>query len=148
MRKEENGRAGKAPWSPVGLATGTMVSLGACILFLTLASFGIWAGWIDEALIGQLTVTSCVLGAFIGGVISARYSPGKTVLTGIAVGATMALLLYLIGNVVYGAVEIDENAAILILGCLCGGILAGTICGRHPMRKRREGERSRKRRRR
>lgn len=146
MHKEENSRVRKMEWSPLSLAIGTAVSFGVCILFLMLASLGIWAGWIEEELMGQLTVASCVLGSFIGGIASVKHGPGNTILTGLAVGVIMFLLLYLIGSAIYGVTEIDKDGAILILGCLCGGALAGALCRRRPTKSSRAGERSRKRR--
>lgn len=116
-------RYGKA----VLLGGGAAFLVGLGILFL--ASLGVSHGLLDGALRYQLTVVSCVLGSFAGGIFAVRSSPARGLFVGMAVGGVLFLLQLSLGLVLYGGLSMESGGFGLLFGDLCGGAAAGILTG-------------------
>ena len=130
-------RYGKA----VLLGGGVAFLAGVGILFLV--SFGVSRGLLDPGLRYQLTVVSCVLGSFAGGIFAVRSSPARSLLGGVAAGGVLFLLQLSLGLVLYGGLSLESGGFGFLFGDLCGGAAAGILAGGG---KRRAGHRGKKRR--
>lgn len=136
MRKEED--QGMRVLHAMGhILMGALIALAACVVFLLFASLGVSGGWLKEGLMGQLTVASCVVGALIGGLTAVGRHRSRGLVVGIAVGVCLFLMLLTVGYLWYGSVGLEQGGAAILIGCLCGGALAGLLGGsRSPKGKR------------
>lgn len=123
-------RCGKA----VLLGGGGAFLVGVGILFL--ASLGVSRGLLDGSLRYQLTVVSCVLGSFVGGILAVRNSQRRGLLVGLAVGAVLFLLQLSLGLILYGGLSLESGGFGLLFGDLCGGAAAGILAGGGKGRRR------------
>ena len=78
----------------------------------------------------------CVLGALVGGTYAVRRVGGRSLLTGLGVGAVLFLLLMTAGLIAYVGASIAIGGAGILCACLCGGAIPGLLA-RKPKKKRR-----------
>ncbi|WP_297208965.1 TIGR04086 family membrane protein [uncultured Flavonifractor sp.] len=128
MRKREEEQSARLIRCGVGILLGGVMALAICCLFLLGASVAISSGVVGEGLIYQLTIVGCVLGGFGGGMFAARQCSGA-LLTGLAVGGVLFLLLLTIGTLFFQTIELEAGGIGLLCGGLCGGALAGLLNG-------------------
>lgn len=115
-------------------------AVGLAVLFL--AAFGVSRGILDSGLRYQLTVVSCVLGSFVGGIFAVRNSPARGLFVGLAVGGVLFLLQLSLGLLLFEGFTLESGGVGLLFGDLCGGTAAGILSGGG---KRRKNVRSKKR---
>lgn len=115
-------------------------AVGVAVLFL--AAFGVSRGMLDSGLRYQLTVVSCVLGSFAGGVFAVRNSPARGLFVGLAVGGVLFLLQLSLGLLLFEGFTLESGGVGLLFGDLCGGTAAGILSGGG---KKRKNVRSKKR---
>ena len=77
----------------------------------------------------QLTIVGCVLGGFGGGLFAAQAVRRRALLTGLAVGTVLFLLLLTIGALFFETMELEAGGIGLLCGGLCGGAAAGLLNG-------------------
>lgn len=137
MQKTEEDQGAKLVRYVLDVLLGGGVALIACFLFLLAASFATSRGWVGEGLMYQMTVVGCVLGGFIGGMVSVGRCRSRTLIVGVLVGVVLFLLLLTAGLLFYRAIAPEEGGLGLLCGALCGGAAAGILGGK-PKKKRRK----------
>lgn len=137
MRKNEEDQGAKLVRYVLDVLLGGAVALLVCFLFLLLASWGISHGWLGEELMYQVTIVSCVVGAFLGGIIAVSRCRSRTLIVGLLVGGVLFLLMLTVGLLFYKSVAPEEGGLGLLCGALCGGAAAGILGGK-PKKKRRK----------
>lgn len=137
MRKREEDQSARLIRCGLGILLGGFMALIICCLFLLGASVAISSGLGGEELMYQLTIVGCVLGGFGGGLFAAKRC-GGVLLTGLAVGIVLFLLLLTIGALFFETMELEAGGIGLLCGGLCGGAAAGLLNGRRetPSRKK------------
>jgi putative membrane protein (TIGR04086 family) len=143
MRKAEEDQGtmllqyGKASLLGGGLA------FAVSLLLLFLFAVGVSRGLLEEGLRYQLTVVSCVLGSFAGGIFAVRQSPARGLFVGLAVGGILFLLQLTISFLFFEGLSMEGGGIGLLFGGLCGGAAAGILSGggkkRGGKRKKRRG---------
>lgn len=128
MRKKEEDQSARLIRCGLGILLGGVMALAICCLFLLGASVAISSGLAGEGLIYQLTIVGCVLGGFGGGLFAVKRC-GGALLTGLAVGAVLFLLLLTIGALFFETMELEAGGIGLLCGGLCGGAAAGLLNG-------------------
>lgn len=129
MRKTEEDqgtmllRYGKA----ILLGGGIAFAVSLALLFLFAA--GVSRGILEENLRYQLTVVSCVLGSFIGGIFAVRKCPARGLFVGLAVGAVLFLIQLTLGLLFFERIALESGGVGLLFGALCGGAAAGILSG-------------------
>lgn len=108
-------------------------AVGLAVLFL--AAFGVSRGILDSGLRYQLTVVSCVLGSFAGGIFAVRSSPARGLFVGLAVGGVLFLLQLSLGLLLFEGFTLESGGVGLLFGDLCGGTAAGILSGGGKKRK-------------
>lgn len=144
MRKEEE-QGTRALRAMGHVLLGGAIALVACVVFLIFASIGVSGGWLKEGLMGQITVASCVVGALIGGLTAVGRHRAKGLMVGVAVGACLFLLLLTVGYLCYESVGIENGGVAILVGCLCGGALAGLLGGSRSPKGKKSPKRKRSR---
>lgn len=109
--------------------TGGVMAFFVGLALLLLAAFGVSKGLLEVSLRYQLTVVSCVLGSFVGGVIAVRSSPARGLFVGLAVGAVLFLLQLSLGLLLFEGFTLESGGIGLLFGDLCGGAAAGILSG-------------------
>lgn len=142
-------RKGEEDQGTILLRYGKAILLGGgtafltCVLFLLLAAFGVSRGLISAELRYQLTVVSCVLGGFIGGIFAVQRCHSRGVFIGMAVGGVLFLLQLTLGLLLYKDVSLESGGIGLLCGGICGGAAAGILSGggqrNRKTKKRRRG---------
>jgi len=122
-------RYGKA----ILLGGAAAFAVGVVLLFL--AALGVSRGLLDGGLRYQLTVVSCVLGSFIGGIFAVRNSPARGLLVGLAVGGVLFLVQLSLGLLLFESFSLESGGIGLLFGDLCGGAAAGILSGGGKRRK-------------
>ena len=131
------------------LCYGKAVLLGGITAFaigmamLLFAALGVSKGLLDADLRYQLTVVSCVLGSFAGGIFAVWKSPARGVFVGLAVGTVLFLLQLSLGLLLFVDVSLESGGIGLLFGDLCGGTAAGILSG-GKKRKMRGGRKKRR----
>ena len=62
MRKTEEDQGTRLVRAMTNILLGGVVALAVCLMFLFLCSIGISGGWLQEGLMYQMAVVSCVIG--------------------------------------------------------------------------------------
>jgi putative membrane protein (TIGR04086 family) len=123
------------------LCYGKVILIGGAIAFavglalLFLAAAGVSRGLLDPGLRYQLTVVSCVLGSFTGGVVAVRNSPARGLIVGLAAGAVLFLFQLSLGLILFEGFSLESGGVGLLFGDLCGGAAAGILSGGGKKRK-------------
>lgn len=102
-------------------------AVGLALLFM--AALGVSKGLLEESLRYQLTVASCVLGSFAGGIIAVRSSPARGLFIGLAVGIVLFLVQLSLGLLLFEGFTLESGGVGLLFGDLCGGAAAGILSG-------------------
>lgn len=116
---------------------GAAVAGAVSLLFLFVCALLISGGHLSQDHTGALSVSACVLGSLVGGVVAVSRCGGKSLIVGLLTGATLFIILLTVGLLLYKTVAIEEGGLPLGFGCLCGGALAG-LFGARPKKKRRK----------
>ena len=72
MRKTEEDQGTRLVRAMTNILLGGVVALAVCLMFLFLCSIGISGGWLQEGLMYQMAVVSCVIGGFAGAMTAVR----------------------------------------------------------------------------
>ena len=137
MRKTEEDQGTRLVRAMPNILLGGVVALAVCLMFLFLCSIGISGGWLQEGLMYQMAVVSCVIGGFAGAMTAVRRCGSRALIVGLAVGAVFFLLLLTVGVLLFESMSLEAGGLGLLCGGLCGGAAAG-LMGSKPKKKRRK----------
>ncbi|WP_418779507.1 TIGR04086 family membrane protein [Intestinimonas sp.] len=137
MRKTEEDQGTRLARAMTNILLGGVVALAVCLMFLFLCSIGISGGWLQEGLMYQMAVVSCVIGGFAGAMTAVRRCGSRALIVGLAVGAVFFLLLLTVGVLLFESMSLEAGGLGLLCGGLCGGAAAG-LMGSKPKKKRRK----------
>ena len=137
MRKTEEDQGTRLVRAMTNILLGGVVALAVCLMFLFLCSIGISGGWLQEGLMYQMAVVSCVIGGFAGAMTAVRRCGSRALIVGLAVGAVFFLLLLTLGVLLFESMSLEAGGLGLLCGGLCGGAAAG-LMGSKPKKKRRK----------
>ena len=137
MRKTEEDQGTRLVRAMTNILLGGVVALAVCLMFLFLCSIGISGGWLQEGLMYQMAVVSCVIGGFAGAMTAVRRCGSRALIVGLAVGAVLFLLLLTVGVLLFESMSLEAGGLGLLCGGLCGGAAAG-LMGSKPKKKRRK----------
>ena len=137
MRKTEEDQGTRLVRAMTNILLGGVVALAVCLMFLFLCSIGISGGWLQEGLMYQMAVVSCVIGGFAGAMTAVRRCGSRALIVGLAVGAVFFLLLLTVGVLLFESMSLEASGLGLLCGGLCGGAAAG-LMGSKPKKKRRK----------
>ena len=137
MRKTEEDQGTRLVRAMTNSLLGGVVALAVCLMFLFLCSIGISGGWLQEGLMYQMAVVSCVIGGFAGAMTAVRRCGSRALIVGLAVGAVFFLLLLTVGVLLFESMSLEAGGLGLLCGGLCGGAAAG-LMGSKPKKKRRK----------
>ena len=137
MRKTEEDQGTRLVRAMTNILLGGVVALAVCLMFLFLCSIGISGGWLQEGLMYQMAVVSCVIGGFAGAMTAVRRCGSRALIEGLAVGAVFFLLLLTVGVLLFESMSLEAGGLGLLCGGLCGGAAAG-LMGSKPKKKRRK----------
>ena len=137
MRKTEEDQGTRLVRAMTNILLGGVVALAVCLMFLFLSSIGISGGWLQEGLMYQMAVVSCVIGGFAGAMTAVRRCGSRALIVGLAVGAVFFLLLLTVGVLLFESMSLEAGGLGLLCGGLCGGAAAG-LMGSKPKKKRRK----------
>ena len=137
MRKTEEDQGTRLVRAMTTILLGGVVALAVCLMFLFLCSIGISGGWLQEGLMYQMAVVSCVIGGFAGAMTAVRRCGSRALIVGLAVGAVFFLLLLTVGVLLFESMSLEAGGLGLLCGGLCGGAAAG-LMGSKPKKKRRK----------
>ena len=137
MRKTEEDQGTRLVRAMTNILLGGVVALAVCLMFLFLCSIGISGGWLQEGLMYQMAVVSCVIGGFAGAMPAVRRCGSRALIVGLAVGAVFFLLLLTVGVLLFESMSLEAGGLGLLCGGLCGGAAAG-LMGSKPKKKRRK----------
>lgn len=137
MRKTEEDQGTRLVRAMTNILLGGVVALAVCLMFLFLCSIGISGGWLQEGLMYQMAVVSCVIGGFAGAMTAVRRCGSQALIVGLAVGAVFFLLLLTVGVLLFESMSLEAGGLGLLCGGLCGGAAAG-LMGSKPKKKRRK----------
>lgn len=117
------------------LLKGGVLAGAIALLLLAMCALLMSAGILRERWMEGLVLLVCVLGAVVGGGVTVARVGERGLLTGVAVGIILSLVLLMVGVLVYDADPMAGGLRV-ILACLCGGGIAGVLFGK-PKKKRR-----------
>ena len=137
MRKTEEDQGTRLVRAMTNILLGGVVALAVCLMFLFLCSIGISGGWLQEGLMYQMAVVSCVIGGFAGAMTAVRRCGSRALIVGLAVGAVFFLRLLTVGVLLFESMSLEAGGRGLLCGGLCGGAAAG-LMGSKPKKKRRK----------
>ena len=137
MRKTEEDQGTRLVRAMTNILLSGVVALAVCLMFLFLCSIGISGGWLQEGLMYQMAVVSCVIGGFAGAMTAVRRCGSRALIVGLAVGAVFFLLLLTVGVLLFESMSLEAGGLGLLCGGLCGGAAAG-LMGSKPKKKRRK----------
>ena len=137
MRKTEEDQGTRLVRAMTNILLGGVVAQAVCLMFLFLCSIGISGGWLQEGLMYQMAVVSCVIGGFAGAMTAVRRCGSRALIVGLAVGAVFFLLLLTVGVLLFESMSLEAGGLGLLCGGLCGGAAAG-LMGSKPKKKRRK----------
>lgn len=137
MRKTGEEQGGRFIQVMTAILLGGLLALLVCLGFLAVFAAGISGGWLGEAAMDKLAIAACVVGSFAGGGLAVKRCGTRALLSGLAAGTALFLLL-LTGGLIFftGEVSMEHGGLGLLSGCLCGGAVAGLL-GARPRHKRR-----------
>ena len=135
MRKAEAQGTG-AVQTVTAVMLGGLLALGVELMMLLLGAVAVSNGILKEDAAAQVTAAACVLGCLAGGVLACSRCGSKRLLAGLAVGAVCCLLILAVGLLMGDGLRLGAQALIELAGCLCGGAIAGMLCGGKAKKKR------------
>ena len=115
---------------------GGLLALGVAMVVLLIGAVAVSNGILKQDVTPQITALACLLGGLCGGVLTclrwrARFLPG-----GLAAGLVCFLLILAVGLLSGDEFSLGLQALIELAGCLCGGAVAGVLCGGWKGRRR------------
>lgn len=119
------------------LLKGGAIAAVISVVALLLGAFLVSAGVLRESMMNGTVLATCVLGAFIGGLLIVRRTAGPTLLLGLGVAAIQFLLLLTVGYLMYENASIEHGGMANLCACCCGGAMAGILGRRRTKKKRR-----------
>ena len=135
MRKAEAQGSGAAQ-AVTAVMLGGLLALGVALMVLLLGAVAVSNGVLKEDSAAQVTAAACVAGCFAGGLLACSRCGSKRLPAGLAVGGVCCLLIAAVGLLMGDGLRLGAQALIELAACLCGGALAGVLCGRRPKKKR------------
>ena len=135
MRKAET-HGGNAVQTVTAVMLGGLLALGVELVVLLLGAVAVSNGILKEDTAAQVTAAACVAGCLAGGLLACCRCDSKRLLAGLAVGAVCFLLILSVGLLMGDGLRLGTQALIELAGCLCGGAIAGMLCGRKGSKKR------------
>ena len=135
MRKAEAQGSGAA-LAVTAVMLGGLLALGVALTVLLLGAVAVSNGILKEDAAAQVTAAACVAGCFVGGLLACTRCGSKRLPAGLAVGGVCCLLIAAVGLLMGDGLKLGAQALIELAGCLCGGAIAGMLCGRNTKKKR------------
>ena len=135
MRKAE-AQGGAAAQAVTAVMLGGLLALGVALMVLLLGAVAVSNGILKEDATAQVTAAACVVGCFVGGLLACARRGSRRLPAGLAVGGVCCLLIVAVGLLMGDGLKLGAQALIELAGCLCGGALAGMLCGRRTKKKR------------
>ena len=115
MRKSET-QSANAVEKTIAVVLGGLIALGIAVLVLLAAAAAVSAGVLREDTAVQGTAAACIIGCFLGGLI-----------TCVKWGNCSLIAVSLL---ISDGLELGLHALTELACCLCGGAAAGLLCGR------------------
>lgn len=139
MRKAEAKREPDGLQGALTLLLGSLLALGVELIVLLVGAIAVSAGIVRMDATPQITAAACLIGCFIGGILTCVRWASKRLLGGLMTGVGCFLLVILI-SLVSGKTELGAQALIEFASCVVGGGLAGVVTasrkkGRRKVRK-------------
>ena len=135
MRKTE-AQGANAAQMVTAVALGGLLALGVELMVLLLGAAAVSNGILKEDAALQVTAAACVAGCFGGGLLACTHWTSKRLLAGLATGVVCYLLILAVGLLMGDGFQLGAQALIELAGCLCGGAIAGMLCGTGSKKKR------------
>ena len=135
MRKAE-AQGGGAAQAVTAVMLGGLLALGVALMVLLLGAMAVSGGILKEDAAAQVTAAACVAGCFVGGLLACTRCGSKRLPAGLAVGGVCCLLILAVGLLMGDGLQLGAQALIELAGCLCGGAIAGMLCGKKTQKKR------------
>ena len=135
MRKAEAQGDG-AVQTVTAVMLGGLLALGVELMVLLLGAAAVSNGILKEGAAAQVTAAACVVGCFAGGLLVCTRCGSRRLLAGLAVGGVCCLLILAVGLLMGDGLRLGAQALIELAGCLCGGAIAGMLCGGKTKKKR------------
>ena len=135
MRKAE-AQEGGAAQAVTAVMLGGLLALGVALMVLLLGAVAVSNGILKEDAAAQVTAAACVVGCFAGGLPACARCGSRRLFAGLAVGGVCCLLIVAVGLLMGDGLHMGAQALIELAGCLCGGAIAGMLCGGRPKKKR------------
>lgn len=129
MRKTEEDQGTMLLRYGKSILLGGLTAFAVSLALLLLFALGVSRGLLDEGLRYQLTVVSCVLGSFGGGILVVRNCPARSLFVGLAVGGVLFLIQLTLGLLLFEKFSLESGGVGLLFGALCGGAAAGILSG-------------------
>lgn len=130
MRKNEEDQSARMIRYMLGVLLGGIIALAACFILLLLASAGISSGKLSQDSMYQITMISCVVSTFLGGMVAVKRCRARVLIVGLATSTVFFLLLLTIGVIFFGVVAPEAGGIGLLCGSLLGGAAAGLLASR------------------
>ena len=129
MRKSET-QSANAVEKTIAVVLGGLIALGIAVLVLLAAAAAVSAGVLREDTAVQGTAAACIIGCFLGGLITCVKWGNCSLIAGLSAGAACFLLLLAVSLLISDGLELGLHALTELACCLCGGAAAGLLCGR------------------
>ena len=129
MRKTEEDQGTMLLRYGKSILLGGLIAFAVGLALLFLFAAGVSRGLLAEGLRYQLTVVSCVMGSFAGGILAVRSCPARSLFVGLAVGAVLFLIQLTLGLLLFEGIALESGGVGLLFGSLCGGAAAGILSG-------------------
>ncbi len=113
---------------PLGWGVG--IGVAVCTVLLLVAAAVLTTGVIPQVAVSPIAVAILAISAFVGGLIAARFSRERGLLTGALVGLLLFLLTALLGLSVLQSLDGSSmliKAALMIGGGALGGVLGVNV---------------------
>ena len=129
MQKGKRGKrelVGAGEWR--GFLSGTAVSVGVAVALLGMCAILIGSGILPEKAGEGCVLIACAVGCLVGGCVTICGRSRGGLLWGLMAGAVTAAVLGGSGFLLYSKLE-SGRCGMVSVACLCGGGLAGVLCG-------------------
>ena len=128
MKKGERAQgSARANWTDavkIGLKGGVLAAI-TTLLMLALSSFAIASGLVPVEYMWLMLLAACVMGTFAAGILVGKKMDARNVLLGMGIGLVEFLIFLIAGFLVYGTSGEWGRGAVILMACVCGGVLSG-----------------------
>ena len=107
-----------------GLKGGVLAAI-ITLLMLALSSFAVAAGLGPVEYMWPMLLVGCVVGSFAAGILARKRVDEPNVLLGIGIGFVEFLIFLIAGLLVHGTNGDWGRGTVILLSCVCGGVLSG-----------------------